>query len=190
MVRNTTCESFFVISKGPYLLGLSLAVGCIVFRWVASNQTFCPSSKGLYLVALIIIRWACVIACCAVCLMALVWASLESIAGAREWVFPMCAYGMCPMISLKGDLPVVALGHALWVYWARGSHLAQSVCALFPNIWRYCSSHWLVLLDWPSICGWYAVLMFCLMFRFLQSSFIAVAVNWGSRSDMTFWGRP
>src|SRR6266446_6709348 len=96
------CESFFVISKGPYLLGLSLAVGCVVFRWVASSQTFCPSSKGSYLVALIVICWACIIACCAACLMALVWVSLESIAGAKGWVFPMCAYGTCPMISSKG----------------------------------------------------------------------------------------
>src|SRR6266403_1920379 len=120
------CESFFVISKGPYLLGLSLAVGCIVFRWVASNQTFCPSSKGLYLVALIVICWVCVIACCAACL----------------------------MISSKGDFPVAALGQALCVYWARGSHLAQSVCAPFPNIRRYCSSHWLVRSDCPSVWGW------------------------------------
>ncbi len=94
------------------------------------------------------------------------------------------------MISSNGDLPVVTLGHALWVYWASGSHLDQSVCALFLNIWRYCSSHWLVLLDCPSVCGWYVVLMFCLMFRFLQSSCIVVAVNQGSQSDMTFWGRP
>src|SRR6266404_371117 len=112
------CESFLVILKGLYLLGLSLAVGCVVFRWVASSQTFCPSSKGLYLVTLIVICWACIITCCAFCLMALVWASLELIAGAREWVFPTCAYGTCPMISSKGDLPVVALGHALCIYWA------------------------------------------------------------------------
>src|SRR6266481_4373635 len=104
------CESFLVISKGPYLLGLSLAMGSVVFRWVASSQTFWPSSNGLYLVALIVICWACVIACCAACLMALVWASLELTAGARGWVFPTCAYGTCPMISSKGDLPVVALG--------------------------------------------------------------------------------
>src|SRR6266478_1451905 len=97
---------------------------------------------------------------------------------------------MCPMISLNGDLPVGTLSHGLWVYWARGSHLDQSSCAPFPNIWRYCSSHWLVLSDCPSVCGWYVVLMFCLIFRFLQSSFIAVAVNQGSRLDMTFWGRP
>src|SRR6266403_1367952 len=165
-------------------------MGCVVFRWVASSQTFWPSSNGWYLVALIVICWVCVIACCAVCLMALVWASLESTAGAREWVFPMCVYDTCPMISSKGDLPVVMLGHVLWVYWASGIHLAQSICALFPNIRRYCSNHWLVLSDWPSVCGWYVVLMFCLMFRFLQSSCITVAVNWGSRSDMTFWGRP
>ncbi len=183
------CESFFVILNGLYLLGLSFAVGCVVFRWVASSQTFCPSSKGLYLVALIVICWACVIACCTTCLMFLIWVSLESIAGAREWVFPTCAYGMCPMISSKGDLPIAALGQALWVYWASGNHLAQSVCALFPNIWRYCSSHWLVLSDWPSVCGWYTILMFCLMFRFLQSSCMAVAVNRGSQLDMTFWGR-
>ncbi len=81
-------------------------------------------------------------------------ASLESIVGAKEWVFPTCAYGMCPMISLKGDLPVVVLGHVLWVYWASGSHLAQSVCAPFLNIWRYCSSHWLVRSDCLSVCGW------------------------------------
>src|SRR6266403_545182 len=148
------CESFFVILKGPYLLGPSLAIGCVVLRWVTSSQTFCPSSKGSYLVALIVICWACVIACCAACLMALVWASLESIVGAKEWVFPTCVYGMCPMISSKGDLPVVALGHALWVYWASGSHLAQSVWAPFPKIWRYCSNHWFVRLDCPSVCGW------------------------------------
>src|SRR6266403_1829339 len=148
------CESFLVISKGPYLLGLSLAVGCVVFRWVASSQTFCPSLKGWYLVALIVICWACVMACCAACLMALVWASLESIVGAKEWVFPMCTYGVCPMISSKGDLLVAMLGHALWVYWAIGSHLAQSVWALFPKIRRYCSSHWFVRSDCPSICGW------------------------------------
>src|SRR6266403_2378443 len=182
------CESFFVISKGPYLLGLNLAIGCIVFRWVTSSQTFCPSSKGLYLVALIVIHWACIIACCTACLMALVWVSLKLIAGTREWVFLMCAYGTCPIISSNGDLPIVALGQALWVYCASGSHLAQSVCAPFLNIQRYCSSHWLVLSDWPSVCGWYTVLMFCLMSKFLQSSCMAVVVNRGSRSNMTFWG--
>src|SRR6266403_2178655 len=148
------CESFLVISKGPYLLGLSLVVGCVVFRWVASSQTFWPSSKGLYLVALIIICWACVIACCAACLMALVWVSLESTAGAREWVFPTCAYGTCPMISSKGDFPVAAFGQALCVYWASGSHLAQSVCAPFPNIWGYFSTLGWFLWDCPSVGGW------------------------------------
>src|SRR6266403_4399249 len=184
------CESFLVILKGLYLLGLSLAVGCVVFRWVTSNQTFCPSLKGLYLVTLIVICCTCVIACCAACLMALVWVSLKSIAGAKEWVFLMCVYGTCPMISSKGDLPIVVLGHALWVYWASGSHLAQSVCAPFPNIRRYCSSHWLVHSDCPSVCGWEAVVIFCLMFRFLLSSLIAVDVNRGSRAEMTFWGSP
>src|SRR6266446_5822360 len=106
----TTCDSFLVISNGLYLLGLSLAVGCVVFRFVASSQTFCFSSKGLYFVALIISCCTCVIACCAACLMALVWVSLELIAGAREWVFPTWAYGMCPMISLKGALPIAAHG--------------------------------------------------------------------------------
>src|SRR6266403_3848143 len=148
------CESFLVISKGPYLLGLSLAMGCVVFRWVASSQTFWPSSKGLYLVALIVICWACVIACCAARLMALVWASLESTAGAREWVFPTCAYGTCPMISSKGDFPVAAFGQALCVYWASGSHLAQSVCAPFPNFWGYFSTLGWFLWDCPSVGGW------------------------------------
>src|SRR6266446_7461872 len=109
----TTCDSFLVISNGAYLLGLSLAVGCVVFRFVASSQTFCFSSKGLYFVALIVSCCVCVIACCAACLMAFVWASLESIAGAREWVFLIWAYGMCPMISSKGALPIAVLSQAL-----------------------------------------------------------------------------
>src|SRR6266436_3916688 len=131
------CDSFLVISNGPYLLGLSLAVGCVVFRFVASNQTFCFSLKGLYFIALIVSCCAWVIACCAACLMALVWASLESIAGAREWVFPVWAYGMCPMISSKGAFPVAALGQALWVYCASRSHFALSICAPFPNLLIY-----------------------------------------------------
>src|SRR6266478_973361 len=146
------CDSFLVISNGPYLLGLSLAVGCVVFRFMASSQTFCFSSKGLYFVALIVSCCVWVIACCAACLMALVWVSLELTAGAREWVFLMWAYGTCPMINSKGAFPVAALGQALWVYWAKGSHFAQSICALFPNILRYCSSHWFVLSDCLSIC--------------------------------------
>src|SRR6266478_1279590 len=148
------CDSFLVISNSPYLLGLNLAVGCIIFRCMASSQTFCFSSKGLYFVALIVNCCACVITCCAACLMALVWVSLESMARASEWVFPMCAYSTCPMISSNGAFPVAALGQALWVYWASSSHFAQSVCALFLNILRYCSNHWLVLLDCPSVCGW------------------------------------
>src|SRR6266404_6346358 len=79
------CESFLVISKGPYLLGLSLAVGCVVFRWVASSQTFWPSSKGLYLVALIVICWACVIGCC-------VWPGVVCILG--EWE-PFSPVSLC-----------------------------------------------------------------------------------------------
>src|SRR6266403_1008004 len=146
------CDSFLVILNGPYLLGLNLAVGCVVFRFVAFSQTFCFSSKGLYFVALIVSCCMCIIACCTACLMALVWVSLELIAGAREWVFPIWVYGMCPMISLKGAFPIAVLGQALWVYWASGSHFAQSVCAPFLNILRYCSSHWFVLLDCPSIC--------------------------------------
>src|SRR6266404_6803614 len=122
--------------------------------------------------------------------MALVWASLELIAGAREWVFPTCAYGTCPMISSKGDFPVAAFGQALCVYWASGSHLAQSICALFPNIRRYCSNHWLVCSDCPSVWGWYAEDMFRSMSRRWQSSLVKVVVKQGSLSDITFLGRP
>src|SRR6266403_2087844 len=80
------CESFFVILNGPYLLGLSLAVGCVVLRWVASSQTFCPSLKGLYLVALIVICWACIIACCAGCL---IWPGVMCILGKWEPFSPV-----------------------------------------------------------------------------------------------------
>src|SRR6266478_1509246 len=100
------CDSFFIISNGPYLLGLSLAVGCVIFRCVAFSQTFCPSSNGLCLVTLVIICWVCVITCCITCVMALVWASLKLMASAREWAFLTCTYCMCPMINLKGALPI------------------------------------------------------------------------------------
>ena len=84
---------------------------------------------------------------------------------------------MWSMISSNGAFFVVALGHELWVYWARGSHHAQLFCWKLVKIQRYCSSHWFVHSNCPSVWGWYAVLMFWSICRSLQSSFVKVAMR-------------
>ena len=44
--------------------------------------------------------------------------------------------------------------------------------------------------DWPSVCGWYAVLIFCSTWKSLQSSCEKVEVKQGSWSDMIHDGSP
>src|ERR1700744_589532 len=55
---------------------------------------------------------------------------------------------------------------------------------------RYCSSHWLVRSDCPSVRGWYAVEIFCRIPRILHSSRMNFDANRGSLSLMNLSGSP
>src|SRR6266576_7285016 len=81
------------------------------------------------------------------------------------------------MMSSNGVFFIVSLGHALWVYCAIGSQLLQSVCAPFVYIRKNCSTHWFVRSDCPSVCGWYALLMFCWICNIRHSSLVNLAVK-------------
>ena len=107
----------------------------------------------------------------------------------ETWV-SWCMRGKCLMMSSNGVFFVVAFGQELWVYCAKGSQCAQLFCWKLLKIQRYCLSHWLVRSDWPSVYGWYAVLIFCSTWKSLQSSCEKVEVKQGSWSDMIHDGSP
>src|SRR6267378_6480011 len=76
--------------------------------------------------------------------------------GNGDFVISQVARGSYPMSRRKGDVFVVALYHVLCANSATGRYVAQFVCLWLVQNRRYCSSHWFVHSDCPSVLGWYA----------------------------------
>src|SRR5712672_2725927 len=158
--------------------------------FVPSNHTLFPTSKPLNLVSLIIFSWACFSACWASSLASLMRASRLLMSGMFASLDGWWARGTYPKMSSNGDFFVDAFGQEFRVYCARGSQDAHSFCWLPQYSRRYCSRDWLVLSLCPSVCGWYAEEMFCLILSRSHNSLEKLDANRGSRSDMTFLGSP
>jgi len=88
---------------------------------------------------------------CACCLLIRSSSILQSADGAVDGALVQLTLGIHPMISENGVSFVVALGHALCAYWARGSASAQLSCCKLQIWHKYCSSHWFDLSDCPSV---------------------------------------
>src|ERR1700761_9270900 len=71
-----------------------------------------------------------------------------------------------------------------------GKRCAQSSWCSFTQKRRYCSNHWLECSDCPSVCGWYAVEIFCSIPRTLHSSLVNFDANRGSLSLIILEGSP
>src|SRR5712671_3269611 len=70
--------------------------------------------------------------------------------------------GRYPKRTLIGVVPSVALTWSLCTAEATMSHWLQSPCWVFATRHRYCSTHWFLRSDSPSVWGWNAVDKFCL----------------------------
>src|SRR6266704_952752 len=176
--------------KGPCLLGASLAVGWLVRRCRPSSHTRSPSwylGVSLCLThdfcALIISSWAR-------CLAILNWSSLSATWGIGDGLSVQSARGLNPYSTKKGDSPVVSFGQLLCANSARGKYACQLSCRSLTQNRRYCSSHWFVRSDCPSVRGWYAVDIICVVPVPLHSSLTNLDANFGSRSLMNFRGSP
>ena len=174
--------------KGPYHLGASFFVMYGRFRFVPSSQTLSPILKGLKLLSFTSLCCAFLIAscasrwCCFNC--SILLASPGSVVGRSGW----CMHGVYPSISSYGVFLVVLLTQEFLTYWASGIHLAQSFWSLLVTVRRNCSIVWFVLSLCPSVCRWFAELIFCLIWKILQISLVTFARNQGSLSEMTFVG--
>src|SRR6266702_3900728 len=98
--------------------------------------------------------------------------------------------GSLPMSNLNGELFVVALGHELCANWVIGSRSAQLSCCALLQCRRICSTHWLFRSDCPSICGWYADDIFCLIPRMWQRFRMKMDMNCDPLSVMSLLGIP
>jgi hypothetical protein len=156
--RKETGLITLITLNGPYRFGASFCVGCEVWRFFPSNQTRSPSLYGSYALCPFCFTLRFMTIFCAFLMAS--WAqslvtSNHSLRWARsgrvEVVFVCHMLGVCPMRRLNGVILVTSLGQALCTNWARGSKDAQLFCWKFPYTLRYCSSHWFVLSDCPSI---------------------------------------
>ena len=107
-------EIAFVTLKGLYLFGASLADGCDVLRWRASNQTLSPTLYGVnFEGSQVISSCACLMAFLACCWSSIICLRRSFTDGEVEMQVGWCTRGVCPMISSKGVFFVVALGQEL-----------------------------------------------------------------------------
>src|SRR5712672_4780138 len=159
--------------------------------FVPSNHTLLPISKPLNFDSLIIASCVRLRASCACSLASLInWMRALRSGTAVVSLDGWWASGVYPKINSYGDFFVDALGHEFLVYWASGNHAAQSFWCVPQYRHRYCSRDWFVLSLWPSVCGWYADEMFCLIPSKLHISQEKLEAKRGSLSEMTFFGRP
>src|SRR6266702_3921215 len=132
---------------------------------------------------LIISSWAC-------CLAILNWSSLSATCGIGDGLSVQSVCGLNPYSTKKGDSPIVSFGQLLCANSARGKYACQLSCRSFTQNCRYCSSHWFVRSDCPSIRGWYAVDMFCVVPVALHSPRMKREANFRSLSLMNLSGSP
>ncbi len=127
---------------------------------------------------------------CALSLASFILSSLWSTDGAFVLLSSHVVLGSLPMSRLNGELFVVALGQELCANWAIGKKSAQLSCCILLQCRRYCSSHWLFLLDCPSVWGWYADDMFCLIPSVSQRVLVNIDMNCVPLSVMSHLGMP
>src|SRR6266702_3577041 len=133
--------------------------------------------------ALVISSWAR-------CLAILNWSSLSATCGIGDGLSVQSVHGLNLYSTKKGDSPVVSFGQLLCANSARGRYACQLSCRSSTQNRRYCSSHWFVLSDCPSVRGWYAVDIFCVIPVPLHRPLMNLEANFGSLSLMNFSGSP
>src|SRR6266571_6666984 len=179
-----------MMGKGLCLLGASFIVGWFVHRWRPSNHT---KSFSLYLG----VSWCLTHDCCALiisawafCLASLNCSTWSATCGIGDGLSVQSACGLNPYSMKKGDSPMVSFGQLLCANSVRGKYACQLSCRSLTQNRRYCSNHWFVRSDCPSVRGWYAVEMFCVVPVPLHNPRMNLDANFGSRSLMNFRGRP
>src|SRR5580692_597153 len=165
--------------KGPWRLGASLAVWYGRDRCLASSQTCSPSLYCAGGVACAIPVMACTAAslCCL-----MIVSRFSAAALLVSGVIASAAAGAYPSSTSWGLSFVVALGHRLCTKDAMGSHSSQSSCLAVVYIRRYCSTHWFLRSDSPSVWGWKAVLILRSIFNLVVRALPKLDVKRGSLS--------
>src|SRR5580692_1405705 len=134
--------------KGPCRLGASLAVWYGRVRCLASSQTCSPLLYCAGGVVCAILVMACTAASLC-CLIVVCWSSAAALL--VSGVMASAAAGAYPSSILWGLIFVVALGHRLCTKDTMGNHSSQSSCHAVVYIRRYCSTHWFLHSDRPSV---------------------------------------
>src|ERR1700746_3545888 len=88
-----------------------------------------------------------------------------------------------------GERPRVLFIWSLCTVVAIVSQSAQSSCCVLVTRQRYCSTHWFLHSERPSICGWKAMERFCSTPSHERRACLKCEVKQGSLSKMTFMGR-
>src|SRR6266702_3541494 len=178
--------------NGPYCFGLSFADGYRVLIFVPSTQTWSPLLYGLNL----LFPWfLSAMVFCARPISASALFLACSISSSRfvtvgTLLIPsQSVLGVNPMIRSNGVFFVVSCGHLLCANSVNGNHWCQLFWSLQKHH-RYCSSHWFVRSDCPSVLGWYAVEIFWCILSAWHNPLAYLDVNLVSRSEMIFFGTP
>src|SRR6266702_2121718 len=127
---------------------------------------------------------------CALSLASFISSSCWSTEGTFVVLSSHVVLGSFPMSNLNGELFVVVLGQELCANWAMGIRSAQLSCCTLLQCRKYCSSHWLFLSDCPSILGWYADDIFCLIPSVFQRVLVNIDMNCVPLSVMSRLGMP
>ncbi len=99
--------------------------------------------------------------------------------------------GMSSAMSRSSSLPmrVGGVSGTLRGIYVTGNHWCQLFWSSQKHR-RYCSSHWFVRSDCPSVLGWYAVEMFWHILSAWHNPLAYFDVNLVSQSEMIFFGTP
>src|SRR6266702_982782 len=94
---------------------------------------------------------ACFMQSCALLQASVISHRCLSTVGAFIFLSSHVVLGSLPISNLNGELHVVAFGQELWANCAIGRRSAQLSCCTLLQCLRYCSTHWLLRSDCPSI---------------------------------------
>src|SRR5260370_40696151 len=98
-----------MMGKGPYLFGANLKLGCVVFKFLASNQTLSPSWYGWKRGESLYNAWACVIAAWAARRASWIHSSRSFVPGTFIVRWGWCTLGVDPKINSFGVFFFVGL---------------------------------------------------------------------------------
>jgi len=175
--------------KGLWHLGANFQLWYCIFRFQASSHTWSLSlyrdcGRGRALMAWFRARIAH-------SLCSFRAETHSSTAGFCDWMIRSGSSLISHLMSAwLGDILIVELTWLLYTAVVIESYLFQSSSWPPVMVHRYCSIHWFLRSDSPSVWGWNAVDRFCPIISVFVSSFPKCDMKCGSLLLMTLVGSP